>query len=112
MIYLLTKTTIERGARTISQLKILGYRDREINALYLRTITLTVVASLLASQALIIHTLRWVLEWAFMHYEVNFVLEVPTRMLLILALFHFRQMHECKNLDLAIFGVYNQPRLH
>ena len=81
MIYLLTKTTIERGARTISQLKILGYRDREINALYLRTITLTVVASLLASQALIIHTLRWVLEWAFMHYEVNFVLEVPARML-------------------------------
>ena len=40
LIYLLTKTIVERNRRSISIVKILGYYDREITSLYM-TVTTT-----------------------------------------------------------------------
>ncbi len=47
-MYLLTKAVIDHSARSISYMKVFGYRDSEISHLYIRSITLCVVASLRA----------------------------------------------------------------
>lgn len=43
LIYLLTKTIVERNRRSISIVKILGYYDREITSLYMTVTTIIVV---------------------------------------------------------------------
>lgn len=40
--YLLTKAVIDRSARSISYMKVFGYRDGEISRLYIRSITMCV----------------------------------------------------------------------
>ena len=52
VMYLLTKTIIEKNATSISMVKVLGYQNKEINRLYIRlttlvTIVLAVVSALL-----------------------------------------------------------------
>ena len=49
LIYLLTKLIIEKNASSISMVKILGYKNREIVSLYLVSTTWVVVFSVLAS---------------------------------------------------------------
>lgn len=49
LIYLLTKLILERNTTSISMVKILGYENREIAALYLLSTTWVVILSLLAS---------------------------------------------------------------
>ncbi len=53
-IYLLTKAVLDHSARSISYMKVFGYRDGEISRLYLRSITTCVAVSLVATQPLII----------------------------------------------------------
>ena len=77
VVHLLTKTVIDRGARTISLLKVLGYRDDEVSAVYVRTVTLTVMASLLVSPVLVVRFLAWGIARVFIGYDANFVLAVP-----------------------------------
>ena len=45
LIYLLTKVIIERNEKSISMVKILGYTNREIAALYMVTTTIVVIVS-------------------------------------------------------------------
>ena len=56
-MYLLTKSVIDHSARSISYMKVFGYRDREVSKLYVRSITWCVVASLIVCQPLIIASL-------------------------------------------------------
>ena len=49
MIYLLTKIIVERNANSISMVKVLGFTNREISSLYLRTSTWIVVLSALGT---------------------------------------------------------------
>lgn len=49
LMYLLTKTIIERSARYISYLKVFGYTDREVSRLYVRSVTLATVVFLVIS---------------------------------------------------------------
>lgn len=49
LMYLLTKTIIERSARYISYLKVFGYTDREVSRLYVRSITLATVVFLVVA---------------------------------------------------------------
>ena len=53
-MYLLTKAVIDHSARSISYMKVFGYRDSEISHLYIRSITLCVAASLVLSLPVII----------------------------------------------------------
>ena len=77
LMYLLTKTVIDRAARSISYMKVFGYRDAEISRLYVRSITVTVLASLVACLPLIIAAVLAVAligHWAFNllpAYEAN-----------------------------------------
>ncbi|MFR3877902.1 MAG: FtsX-like permease family protein [Collinsella sp.] len=56
-MYLLTKAVIDHSARSISYMKVFGYRDGEISHLYIRSITLCVAASLVLSLPVIIGSL-------------------------------------------------------
>lgn len=46
IIYILSKTVIEKNAVSISFLKVFGYNDREINKVYLNATTIVVIVSL------------------------------------------------------------------
>jgi putative ABC transport system permease protein len=54
LVYLLTKTVIDRSSRYISYMKVFGYHDGEISRLYVRAITVTVMVSLVASLPFVI----------------------------------------------------------
>lgn len=77
VVHLLTRTVIDRGSRTISLLKVLGYQDREVSSLYVRTITVTVVGSLLACPPLIITGIRLLYTRAMMRYDADLEVQVP-----------------------------------
>ncbi|MDD5936103.1 MAG: FtsX-like permease family protein, partial [Clostridiales bacterium] len=47
LMYILTKTVIEKNALSISFMKVFGYDSKEINRLYLKANTITVIVSLL-----------------------------------------------------------------
>lgn len=77
LVYLLTKTVIDRSARAISYMKVFGYRNREVNKLYIRSITTTVIASLIVCLPIIYYLLSVLLKVVFMSYNGNFPLVVP-----------------------------------
>ena len=54
LVYLLTKTVIDRSSRYISYMKVFGYHNQEISRLYVRAITVTVMVSLVASLPFVI----------------------------------------------------------
>lgn len=76
LMYLLTKTVIDHSARSISYMKVFGYRDDEINRLYIDSITATVIVSVIASIPLIIWVLSMVVKVAFAEYSGNFVIAI------------------------------------
>lgn len=101
MMYLLTKTVIDRSARSIAYMKVFGYRDREINKLYVRSITITVAVSLVVSLPLVIWAVCLFAEVIFMNYSGNFAINIPLWLMaesvaiglatyLVVALFHVR----------------------
>lgn len=47
IIYLLAKIIVEKNAQSISMVKILGYLDKEINGLYVKTTTIVVILSII-----------------------------------------------------------------
>ena len=76
-MYLLTKAVIDRSARSISYMKVFGYRDGEISHLYIRSITLCVIAALLLSQPVIIGSLTAIFRSMLLSYNGNIEIYVP-----------------------------------
>ena len=76
-MYLLTKAVIDRSARSISYMKVFGYRDGEISHLYIRSITLCVVASLVLCEPLIIESLSAIFRAMLLSYNGNIEIYVP-----------------------------------
>ena len=76
-MYLLTKAVIDRSARSISYMKVFGYRNGEISHLYIRSITLCVVASLLLSLPVIIGSLTAIFRAMLLAYNGNIEIYVP-----------------------------------
>lgn len=77
LMYLLTKTVIDRNARAISYMKVFGYRNAEISKLYIRSITITVMVSLIACLPLIIGSISLLMKVVFMQYGGNMEVFVP-----------------------------------
>lgn len=71
LIYLLTKTVIDRSARSISYMKVFGYHDREISKLYIRSITLTVLVSLVACLPILVVALDGIVQLMMSEYSGN-----------------------------------------
>ena len=76
-MYLLTKAVIDRSARSISYMKVFGYRDGEISHLYIRSITLCVMAALVLSQPVIIGSLTAIFRSMLLTYNGNIEIYVP-----------------------------------
>ena len=77
LVYLLTKTVIDRSARSISYMKVFGYQNKEVDGLYIRPITYWVLLSLVASLPIIVVLLSALLRMVFMSYAGNFPLIIP-----------------------------------
>lgn len=76
-MYLLTKAVIDRSARSISYMKVFGYRDKEVSHFYIRSVTLCVVASLVLCQPLIIGSLTVIFRSMLLSYNGNIEIYVP-----------------------------------
>lgn len=76
-MYLLTKAVIDRSARSISYMKVFGYRDGEISHLYIRSVTICVTASLVLCMPLIIVSLTQIFRSMLMSYSGNIEICVP-----------------------------------
>ena len=76
-MYLLTKAVLDRSARSISYMKVFGYRDGEISRLYIRSITLCVAASLVLSLPVIIGSLTAIFRAMLISYNGNIEIYVP-----------------------------------
>lgn len=76
-MYLLTKAVIDHSARSISYMKVFGYRDSEISHLYIRSITLCVAASLVLSLPVIIGSLTAIFRSMLLAYNGNIEICVP-----------------------------------
>ena len=77
LIYLLTKTVIDRSARSISYMKVFGYRNLEIDGLYVRAITVTVVASLVLCLPVIQAAVDALVPVLLARFSGNFVMVYP-----------------------------------
>ena len=86
LLYLLSKVVIEKNAQSISMAKILGYSDKEINRLYIRTTTIVSVVALVVTIGLCIVLLKVICEVAFAEYSgyLEFYME-PLDLLKVLA---------------------------
>ena len=71
LIYLLTKTVIDRSARSISYMKVFGYHDREISKLYIRSITTTVLVSLVLCLPIIVFVIDLLVQLMMTQYSGN-----------------------------------------
>ena len=76
-MYLLTKAVIDRSARSISYMKVFGYRDGEISRLYIRSITMCVAISLVLCLPLIIGSLTVIFRAMLFSYSGNIEIYVP-----------------------------------
>ena len=71
LVYLLTKTVIDRSSRYISYMKVFGYHDPEISRLYVRAITTTVLVSLVASLPFVLWLVRFFVSFVMDRYSGN-----------------------------------------
>lgn len=81
LVYLLTKTVIDRSSRYISYLKVFGYHDDEISRLYVRAITVTVMVSLVASLPLVLWLCAFFVRIVMDGYSGNLELYVAPHLM-------------------------------
>lgn len=72
VMYLLTKTVLDHSARSISYMKVFGYRDREIRRLYLRPITIAVAVSLIVGLPLTMAAVNALFGAIMLSYPGNY----------------------------------------
>jgi len=71
LMYLLTKTAIERSERSISYMKVFGYHSREISGIFVRSITVTVVVSLVISLPIVMWLVKVLIMLMMSEYAGN-----------------------------------------
>lgn len=81
VMYLLTKTVLDYSARSISYMKVFGYRDREVNRLYLTPLTVMVIVSLILSLPLVLLLITSIFKAMLLSYPGNFIIEFSPSLL-------------------------------
>ena len=81
LVYLLTKTVIDRSSRYISYMKVFGYHDNEISRLYVRAITVTVLVSLVGSLPFVLWLVRFFVTFVMDRYSGNLEIWVAPSLL-------------------------------
>lgn len=69
ILYLLSKVAIDKNAKSISLIKILGFKDKEISKLYVRATGIVTVVALLVSSFLAIRIMVWIYHTMMMDYS-------------------------------------------
>ncbi len=103
LMYLLTKTIIERGACYISYMKVFGYTDKEVSRLYVRSITLAVVVFLVLLVPVAGYFVQEYCSMVFATYSGHIVVSFPASAYVetfaagiicyaLVALFHLRRI--------------------
>ena len=109
VMYLLTKTIIEKNATSISMVKVLGYENKEINRLYIRlttlvTIVLAVVSALLGI-ALLGYLFRLVMYgmegWFSLYISVTGILKMIGIVLAAYGIVAYLDMRQIKKIPLS-----------
>ncbi len=77
VIFLVSKTVMERSSRAVSQLKVFGYFDGELSRIFVRAITVCVVLALTVSIPLLQYSLGFVMDLGTLSYDVTFVISLP-----------------------------------
>lgn len=77
VIYLLSKTVMERSSHAMSQLKVFGYRNGELSRVYVRAITVSVVVALLVSVPLLQAFCAVLFDVALLDYDIALRLVIP-----------------------------------
>ncbi|MBR4554735.1 MAG: ABC transporter permease [Ruminococcus sp.] len=72
VIYLLSKIIVEKNARSISMVKILGYTNSEINSLYVHTTTIVTALSLVLTIPLADRLIALIFKIVFKNYSGYF----------------------------------------
>lgn len=83
VIYLLTKTLIDRSARSIAYMKVFGYKNSEIDMLYLRSITAGVVISLFVSVPILRELIGVVYRFMLAAQNGNYVYTLTLQIVVI-----------------------------
>ncbi|MFC2706421.1 MAG: FtsX-like permease family protein [Olsenella profusa] len=83
VIYLLTKTLIDRSARSIAYMKVFGYKNSEIDMLYLRSITVGVVISLFVSVPILRELIGVVYRFMLAAQNGNYVYTLTLQIVVI-----------------------------
>ena len=102
VMYLLAKTVFDHSARSISYMKVFGYRDREIRRLYLTSITEAVAMALVAGLPMTMWAISTLMSTIMLEYSGNFVVGYTPQIIcgeltmgfatyVVVALLHMRQ---------------------
>ncbi len=103
VMYLLTKTVLDHSARSISLMKVFGYRNREVRRLYLSSVTLAVAISLVVGLPLAMWGVSATFEAMMLSYPGNFVVTYTPQVIVedlaigfatyvVVALLHMRRI--------------------
>lgn len=77
VMYILTKLVIDRNAKNMSFLKVMGYDNKEIKKLYLNATTIVVLAALIVSAPLGYFTMDKLMKYAFMRFAGYIEIYMP-----------------------------------
>lgn len=77
VMYILTKLVLDRNARNMSLLKVIGYTDKEIKGLYLHATTYVVLLSLIVALPLCGIGLQYLMKFAFMKFASYIIAYIP-----------------------------------
>lgn len=79
-MFLLTKVIVDNSSRSISYMKVFGYRKREISRLYIKSITITVVATLILTLPLVLLFIKWFWIFVIADYSGNIMIlyDIPS----------------------------------
>lgn len=109
IVYLLAKIVIEKNAQSISMTKILGYRDGEINGIYIVTTSVVVILSMLvtipisnkAIEAIFVAMMREYSGWLPYYCSPSVFLKMAVTGVVSYAVIAFFQTRKVKAIPLA-----------
>lgn len=109
LMYVLSKTIIEKNSPSISMAKILGYQDSEINSLYVNSTSTVTAACIIGALPLASQALKWMYDyfvatrvkgWIPLHITASVYLEIIVMGLSAYAVVAFFEMRRIKDIPM------------
>lgn len=109
VMYLLSKQIVDKNQKSISMVKILGYNDREITAIYNRNTLLVVALVLIVSifianyafEAIYRAMMRFYAGWMTFYIDPSIFIKIGAIGIVSYLAVHFLQLRHVKKIDMA-----------